>query len=284
MYRVGNVIFDILNVKNDNLIKGLADFRVASGVADIVYEIVYVDDFSEFKIGDLIYGNESIAIERIDRGLRYYYLVDNSIYAIKDELGSHDYIYLCNDALDADFHRYFLPSLFCLERELINQQSFFFHSSYISYHNQAILFTAPSGGGKSTQADLWMQYKGAKILNGDRNTVGKEDASWFVYGTPFSGSSKYCVNKTTPLKAIIILEKGPVNMVKRLDIRGFNRVFSQVTVNTWDKDFCNRIMDLVMHLCNDVPVYIYSCKKDESAVEYLYNVLVKDGVIDGFSK
>lgn len=178
-----------------------------------------------------------------------------------------------------DSFPFFIPSLLCLERVLIEKETFVFHSSNINFKNQSILFTGNSGGGKSTQADLWAKYKDAEILNGDRNILGKEENQWFTYGTPFSGSSPYCVNKKNPLDAIIILEKGPINQIRRLDIQGFNQIFSQVTVNPWDKEFCNKIMDLIIQLCNEIPIYVYSCTKDESAVNYLYETLVKDGVI-----
>lgn len=191
---------------------------------------------------------------------------------------------MTKDALDTTFHRYFLPTLLGLERVLIYKNSFILHSSYISLDKQGILFTAPSGGGKSTQADLWMKYKKAEILNGDKNIVGKDNSNWYIYGTPFSGSSQYCVNRSTPLNAIIILEKGPENIVKRLDLKGFSKIFSQTTVNPWDQEFSAKIMDLIMRVCSEVPIYLYSCTKDESAVDDLYEVLVKDGVLHGFGK
>ena len=45
------------------------------------------------------------------------------------------------------------------ENVLINHTGFILHSSFISWQNNGILFTAPSGTGKSTQADLWKKYE-----------------------------------------------------------------------------------------------------------------------------
>ncbi len=46
-----------------------------------------------------------------------------------------------------------------------------FHCSYILHQNRAILFAAPSGTGKSTQAALWEKYRGAEIIIGDRGLL-----------------------------------------------------------------------------------------------------------------
>lgn len=59
-------------------------------------------------------------------------------------------------------------SLFALERRMLQKDSFILHSAYIRHRGRAILFSAPSGTGKSTQASLWAQYAGAEIINGDR--------------------------------------------------------------------------------------------------------------------
>ena len=50
-------------------------------------------------------------------------------------------------------------SLFALERRMLQKDSFILHSAYIRHRGRAILFSAPSGTGKSTQASLWAQYE-----------------------------------------------------------------------------------------------------------------------------
>ena len=55
-------------------------------------------------------------------------------------------------------------SLFALERRMLQKDSFILHSAYIRHRGRAILFSAPSGTGKSTQASLWAQYAGAEII------------------------------------------------------------------------------------------------------------------------
>ena len=42
-----------------------------------------------------------------------------------------------------------------LERPLLHYGRLILHASAVLYHERAILFAAPSGGGKSTQAEIW---------------------------------------------------------------------------------------------------------------------------------
>lgn len=57
------------------------------------------------------------------------------------------------------------------ERLIARNGGFVFHSSYVEVDGKAVLFTAPSETGKSTQAELWRSLRGAEIINGDRSVV-----------------------------------------------------------------------------------------------------------------
>ena len=74
----------------------------------------------------------------------------------------------------------FRTSLLCCDGIVI-------HSSAIELDGNGILFSAPSGTGKSTQANLWREHKGAVVLNGDRPALRTLDGSVYVYGTLWSG-------------------------------------------------------------------------------------------------
>lgn len=72
------------------------------------------------------------------------------------------------------------------------------HSSYIiTQRGEALLFSAPSGTGKSTQAELWRSYAGAKVINGDRALVKAENGVT-ANGILFSGTSGISENVTAP--------------------------------------------------------------------------------------
>ena len=159
------------------------------------------------------------------------------------------------------------------------------HSSYIVYHNQAILFSAPSGVGKSTQASLWQKYRNIKIINGDRTLITKDRNRYFAGGWPVCGSSKICHNQTYPLAAIIMLDQGPVNKVQQLSyFEKTKRLIKEITVNFHNQDYVNHYFEFIDQLINDIPIVHFTCTIGEEAVDcldtYLKEVLsqIKEGV------
>ena len=98
--------------------------------------------------------------------------------------------------------------MFALEKYLLKKGGLILHSSFIEWHNQGIVFTAPSGTGKSTQASLWQKYEHAKIINSDRSILYfNKNNILMSCGLPFCGSSNINLNKEFPLKAIVFYHK-----------------------------------------------------------------------------
>ena len=158
-------------------------------------------------------------------------------------------------------------SALAAEHLIARNRGVVFHCSYIQVGDKAILFTAPSETGKSTQADLWHKYRGAEIINGDRAAIRMVDGQLFARGIPFSGSSTYCKNKTLPLAAIVYLGQAPVTTISRMKgYQAFARVWEGVSINTWDKDDMEMATVLVKHIVENRPVLHLPCTPDESAV------------------
>ncbi|MDU6198548.1 MAG: hypothetical protein E6611_07425 [Intestinibacter bartlettii] len=144
------------------------------------------------------------------------------------------------------------------------------HSSFISYKDKGIIFTGPSGIGKSTQADLWAKYQNSNIINGDRTLLKKSGGKWFGYGFPYSGSSNHCLNESYEIKFIVVLEQGDKNEIKKLSgIEKLKYVYSQIAINKWDKELNITIINLVEKLLSDVEVIKLSCLPNEESVEEL---------------
>lgn len=156
------------------------------------------------------------------------------------------------------------------ERLIVERDGFILHASYINAGGKAILFTAPSGTGKSTQASLWEKHRGAEILNGDRAAVRVKEDGIFVYGIPFAGSSKVCKNVTLPLGAIVYLGQAPSTVITRLKGRNaFRCVWEGCSVNSWDRTNVEMCMKTVTTVIENIPVYHLACTPDENAVRIL---------------
>ena len=165
-------------------------------------------------------------------------------------------------------------SLLALERRQMQYGAFVLHCAYISHEGEAILFSAPSETGKTTQGNLWGQYKGARTINGDRALLQKVDGRWMARGWPVCGSSEVCNNLAMPIRSIVMLSQGKTDEVTRLSpMKAFSQIYSQVTINRWNAAANMRCMDLLESLVRELPVWHLSCTISENAVNTLADAL-----------
>lgn len=161
-----------------------------------------------------------------------------------------------------------------LHKALLLHGAAVLHASYINWNSQAVLFTAPSGTGKSTQAALWEKYAGAEIVNGDRVLVRQCDGRWYAFGYPCCGSSKICLNRTLPLCAIVVLQQGDENRIEQLTAAKKIRALTAATeMYPWDVSEIDRVFCMAEVLVQDVPVLRLVCRPDADAVYTLLNYL-----------
>ena len=166
------------------------------------------------------------------------------------------------------------------ETILYTFNKYLFHCSYIDVGGEAILFTAHSGGGKTTHGILWEKSGHGEMINGDRAVLEKtkktaeNTTGYIVHGLPIAGSSNVFKNRSLPLKAIFILEKSHANEVVDLPLRQqFIKVFEQMTIHSWDSEFVDAVAAFTEGLVCTVPVRLLRCRPDLEAVEVVRNVM-----------
>lgn len=159
------------------------------------------------------------------------------------------------------------------EAMLLRHDAFLLHSSLVMYEGKTILFSGPSGIGKSTQAALWQRHLGAQILNGDRTIIRKQDGQFFGGGSLWCGTSRVYHREQAPIAGIFLLEQAPENQLFSLGAASFSPLLQQITVNNWDTPFMSRLTELLAQLINQVPVYRLCCRPDIQAVELCKNAL-----------
>lgn len=174
--------------------------------------------------------------------------------------------------------RYMWASI-SLAQLLLMKNAFFIHSSFISVNGKAILFSAPCGTGKSTQAALWEKHRNTEIINGDKAGILVENGV-YACGVPFCGTSGICKNKTFPLGAIVLLSQAPKNSIKRLGgAEALHGVMQNIYLDFIAPDEQLKCADLIIELLSDIPVYHLGCTPDEEAVITLEKTLISEGVI-----
>ena len=148
------------------------------------------------------------------------------------------------------------------------------HGVLMDYQGQGVIISAASGTGKTTHARLWRDIEHALIINGDRTVMKKEEGHWTGYGLPWSGSSGEQINRSVPIAAVVILERGTENQAKEITgIDAFRRTMPHVQYPNWDRDKAGKAIDLLSDLISQVPVIRLTCRPDEESVAVLKSAL-----------
>lgn len=162
----------------------------------------------------------------------------------------------------------------CLEQTLVRKGGIILHSSFIEKDGKGILFTAPSGVGKSTQAELWRKHRGAFVVNGDCSVIREGEDGFRAFGLPFSGTSGICHNRDCPLRAVVSLTQAPKNRVTRLTgAQAFKVFYEGAKLSMWSREDAARATDIIGSFAKSIPVFRLDCLPDVSAVETLEQAL-----------
>lgn len=154
---------------------------------------------------------------------------------------------------------------------ILYQEGIVIHAAAIDWNGKGVVFSAPSGTGKTTQANLWVKYRKAEIINADRPAIRLAGGIPYVYGTPWNGSSPKSKNRYTPLAAVIILEQSKENRIRRLDYgEAAAYLMPRCFLPYYDKDIMNLSIDIIERLIRKTPVYLLQCRPDKEAVELVY--------------
>ena len=184
-----------------------------------------------------------------------------------------EYVSFLKNAMD-------LVQIIGLEQLLLHFGSIILHSSFIAKAGKGILFSAPSGTGKSTQARLWNSLRGYEILNGDRAGIRKGPCGWQAWGLPYAGTSGIYRDESAALGAVIVLRQGSENRISRLNAaESIRYLYPETTVHHWDERFVVDVLDILQAMTNDIPVFLLECLPNEDAVLLLEQTLIKEGVL-----
>lgn len=154
-------------------------------------------------------------------------------------------------------------------------QGLVIHASTLKWRDKGIMFSAPSGTGKSTQVKLWQEYKeNVTVLNDDNPAVNFVDEIPYVHGTPWSGTSNINSNESAPLSAIILLEQSPINTIRKLTTQeAIIQFMPRVFLPYFNQELMQNAVDIFEKVVSSVPVYLLKCRPDKEAVELVYECL-----------
>lgn len=276
-YRLGDVNTLIKTDFDFEEEASVAPFRCDFETPDFIYDFITVDELPSLP-QEPVFKDFRVSVYR-KNGVTYRvfsYSDDASCAVISDEHIDDRCITVYVKRMDPQHIRTELRLLnyLAIEHVMTLNQGVMFHSSFITCDGKAILFTAPSRTGKSTQAELWRKHRGARVINGDRSLIKIIDGAATAYSLPYCGSSGICENYSAPIHAIVVLRQAPYNRVSGLTpARAFAYLFEGCAVNVWYDDDVETIRDLVEQIMHRVPVYLLECLPDSDAVETLAQAL-----------
>lgn len=282
MFQIKDFKFNIINHDHIIMPENMNKFIVDEDKANYNYDIYVTDDIKVIEDNFIINKDTIKIVNKNNLEKRYLYIKgDIRPYAVCEETSnSHSIIYVHQFYVQLMFADTMFISLLSLERRMNDYHLYTLHSAYMIYNNKSILFSAPSGTGKSTQADLWVKYRGARVINGDKSLLSKEDDGYYANGWPICGSSEICFNERYPLSCIVVLSQGKENNIVELGYKdAFKKILSELTINYHNSSFVNNAMNFIDDLLLHVKVYHLTCNISEDAVKCLEEILKKDNIL-----
>lgn len=159
--------------------------------------------------------------------------------------------------------------------KLLDFDGMLLHASAVVVNDEAYLFSAASGTGKSTHTGLWLEHFGenAYILNDDKPALKLKDGKFYAYGTPFSGKYDISVPKGVPVKGIAFIVRAKENKITKLPtLSAITKIFEQ-TVRDLEGYNMNKLLNLLDVLISTVPVYQLECNISDEAVITSYTAM-----------
>lgn len=155
------------------------------------------------------------------------------------------------------------------------------HGSAIKYGNNAIVFTAPSGTGKSTHTRLWKKtFDSVEYINDDKPLLKRVGGEYFAYGTPFSGKEHIDNNIYAPLRAIVLIERAEKNSIDVIDKNQVARALTEEIMRTNDnKAVYLKNLELLDEVSKNVPIFVLKCNTNIDAVDVVISELNKNHLL-----
>lgn len=173
-----------------------------------------------------------------------------------------------------DIEYIFLGQLFY--RYILQHDGILLHSSCVVKDNKAYLFSAPSGTGKSTHTNLWLEeFEDAYILNDDKPAIIYKDNTLYAAGTPFSGKHDISRNLLVPIGGICFLERSKENWIKEIDKKQAIFEILNQTERVPYKEDMNLILHHISNIVSNITIHKMGCNISKEAVYTAYNKMNK---------
>ncbi len=212
---------------------------------DHLYELLFPDENAKFLVKIDYYNNGTT--------------IDVYLFDVKKHYNFDDTYYLSN-TLSILFHYV-----------AVANNRLVLHSSSVAADGYGVAFSANSGVGKSTHTSLWIEYvKDCVYINDDTPVLYKKNGTVYICGTPFAGSTGINNNVMVPLKAIVFLNRGQTNTIKKLNTEAAIGLLMGQLVQPSAGDYFDSMLSTLSDILASVPVYELYCNMEYDALKTSY--------------
>ncbi len=143
-----------------------------------------------------------------------------------------------------------------------------FHGSALCADGEAVLFTAPSGTGKSTQARLWREILGDRVwmINDDKPLLRRVEGRIRAFGTPWDGKHHLSRNASAPVRAIVEIQRSPTNQIWRISPAEAFVICARQGFLPEKPETRVKVFEMEKELCGEIPFYRLRCNMEPEAV------------------
>ncbi len=176
--------------------------------------------------------------------------------------------------LVSDSYRETLSIYRKISEKMLTYSTFLMHGSVVAAENQAFMFTASSGIGKTTRTNLWLeQIKDSYVVNGDKPLIQITDKKILACGTPWSGKENLNTNTIVPLKAILLLERNEKTKLEKITFsEAFLTLYSQ-TYRPKDASQIQKTLSFIKALDGKVDFYRYGANLINTDMQVIYDTI-----------
>lgn len=149
------------------------------------------------------------------------------------------------------------------------------HGAGIAADGRGILFTAPSGTGKTTHIRLWQQFVAPRladfaVINGDKPLLRLGEDGICMYGTPWQGKESMGENRAVRLDAVVALRRGQVNRIRIAERDRMLPVLLRQTYRPQGSEGTKQMLRLLDRLFDSVRFYELECTPEPEAADTAY--------------
>lgn len=167
---------------------------------------------------------------------------------------------------------YPLDELIFLHR-IVREGGLMVHSCGILRDGYALLFTGPSGAGKTTISRLMIQHAAAQVLSDDRIVLRPDGGGVRIFGTPWHGDGELSAIGSAQLRAIHVIRHAPEILAEPLcGSTAACALLENAFLPAHDATGAECALEFVAALVERVPVIRLGFPKDERIVRYAFGM------------